>query len=127
MRFFVDNNLSPGLAKGMKGFGEDIVHLQDYFSTDADDELWLAHIGTKKWILITRDDRIRFRLSELAALREHRVGAFFMGGKHRDGCQLVQQLARNWLRMKDLADKTRKAFAFRIPPSGKKLKPLTLG
>jgi len=30
MRFFIDNNLGPQLAAGMKGFGEDVVHLTDY-------------------------------------------------------------------------------------------------
>ena len=67
MRFFVDHNLSPQLAKGMKAFG-----------------------------------------------------AFFMGGKNRNRCQLIQQLVRNWPRMKELAKKTRVPFAFRVPPSGTK-------
>lgn len=35
MRFFFDNNLSPGLARGMKGFGEDVVHLTEVFPGDA--------------------------------------------------------------------------------------------
>ena len=31
MRFFVDNNLSPKLARGMAAFGEDVTHLQDHY------------------------------------------------------------------------------------------------
>ena len=33
--------------------------------------------------------------------REYQVGAFFMGGKNLRRCQLIQQLVRNWPRMKE--------------------------
>jgi len=124
--FFVDNNLSAQLAEGMKAFGEPVVHLKQLFDPDEDDDVWLAHIGAEGMILITRDERIRFRPNELAALRDNRVGAFFLGGKNRSRCELIQQLIRNWPRMKELAEKTRRPFAFRIPPSGSKFVALPL-
>ncbi len=120
MRFFVDHNLSPQLAKGMKAFGEDVVHLTEFFPDSVDDPRYLARIGSEGWFLVTRDNRIRFRPAEWTALKEHQVGAFFMGGKNRNRCQLIQQLVRNWPRMKELAKKTRVPFAFRVPPSGTK-------
>ena len=126
MRFFLDNNLSPGLAKGMKAFGEDVVHITEIFADDTDDPDWLPHIGSEGWILITRDKRIRYRPAEWTALKEHGVGAFFMGGKQRSRCQLIQQLVRNWPRMKELAGKTQVPFAFQVPPTGTKVAPLPL-
>lgn len=126
MRFFFDNNLSPGLARGMKGFGEDVVHLTEVFPGDASDPKWLAHIGSQGWFLVTRDRRIRYRPAERKALKEHGVGAFFMGGKQRSRCQLIQQLVRNWPRIKALAEKTRVPFAFQVPPTGTKLTRLEL-
>ena len=75
---------------------------------------------------MTRDDRIRYRPAEWAALNEHRVGAFFMGGKSRNRCQLVQQLVRNWPRMKEKAGKTNVPFAFRVPPNGTRFTTLEL-
>jgi len=126
MRFFLDNNLSPGLAKGMKAFGEDVVHITEIFADDTDDPDWLPHIGSEGWILITRDQRIRYRPAEWTALKEHGVGAFFMGGKQRSRCQLIPQLVRNWPRMKELAGKTQVPFAFQVPPTGTKVAPLPL-
>ena len=126
MKFFIDINLSRGLARGMKAFGEDVIHLTEIFPEDASDTEWLAHIGSRGWCLVTRDDRIRYRPAEWAALREQGVGAFFMGGKNLSACQLVQQLVRNWPRMKKLADKTNVPFAFRVPPSGKNVKPVQI-
>ena len=59
-------------------------------------------------------------------MKEHEVGAFFMGGKNRNRCELIQQLVRNWPRMKELARKTPVPFAFQIPPSGTKFRLLPL-
>jgi len=126
MRFFVDNNLSPQLAAGMKGFGEDVVHLTEVFSSEVEDTEFLARLGSEGWYLVTRDDRIRYRPAEFTAFLEHRIGAFFMGGKNLRRCQLIQQFVRNWPRMKELARKTRRPFAFRAPPNGVKVKRLPL-
>lgn len=120
MRFFIDNNLSEQLARGMKEFGEDVVHLKEFFADDADDAVWLQRIGDEGWFLITRDDKIRHRPAEIQALRNHQVGAFFLGGKNRTRCELIQQLVRNWPRIKEYASKTKRPFACRIPPSGTK-------
>ncbi len=35
MRFFVDNNLSAKLARGMAAFGEEVTHLQDHYTPEA--------------------------------------------------------------------------------------------
>ena len=118
MRFVIDNNLSPQLAAGMKAFGEDVIHLTELVSEDAEDEVWLPRVGKEEYILITRDLNIRRRPRELSALREHKVGAFFLGGKNQDRWQIIQQVVRNWIRIKELAEHTRKPFAFRVPPSG---------
>jgi len=127
MRFFIDNNLSEQLAEGMKEFGEDVVHLKEFFADDTDDPVWLARIGSEGWFLVTRDDRVRFRPAELTALKENRVGAFFLGGKNLTRCQLIQQLVRNWPRIKEYARKTHPPFAYRVPPSGTKFVSLQLG
>lgn len=126
MRFFVDNNLGPQLAAGMKGFGEDVVHLTEFLEPNVPDTEMLARVGSEGWYLVTRDDKIRYRPAESAAIKEHQVGAFFMGGKNLSRCQLIQQLVRNWPRMKTLAAKTRRPFAFRVPPRGAQIKPIPL-
>lgn len=120
MKFFIDNNLSLQLAQGMKAFGENVDHLQNHFPNDAPDTEWLKYIGTNDFFLITRDDMIRRNPAEIAAFRSHYVGAFFLGGKNRSRCEIIQQLVRNWPRIKETASKTAKPFAYRIPPRGTK-------
>jgi hypothetical protein len=126
MRFFFDNNLSPHLANGMRAFQEDVTHLIDHFPEGVKDVDWLPVVAGNKWPLVTRDERIRKNPAELMAIRKHSVGAFFLGGKNRSRCELIQQLVRNWPRMKELAVKTNPPFAFRIPPAGTKIERLSL-
>ncbi|HEX9732147.1 MAG TPA: DUF5615 family PIN-like protein [Thermoanaerobaculia bacterium] len=126
MKFFIDNNLSEHLARGMKAFGEDVEHLKDRFPAATSDPEWLQYLGTQGILLITRDERVRWRPVELESLLRHKVGAFFLGGKNRNRCELIQQLVRNWSQMKDWASKTPRPFAMRVPPQGTKFKRIPL-
>lgn len=126
MKFIVDNNIGPGVARGMRCFGEDVTHLTEHFRDDVSDPEWLARAGRKGWFVLTRDDRIRSRPNELAAVKQHGIGLFFLAGKNRTKCQIIQQLIRNWPRIKDLACQDRPPFAIRVPPTGTKLVRLPL-
>ena len=105
----------------MKAFGEDVMHLTEEFSQDANDSEWLPYVGDHNLILVTRDLKVRRRPFELKALKEHKVGVFFLGGKSRTKCELIQQLVRNWPRMKYLAESTGRPFVYHIPPRGTKI------
>jgi len=126
MRFFFDNNLSAKLAHGMREFGEDVVHLTDHFPQNAVDSEWLPFVGEHALVLVTRDEKIRWKPAELRAVKNFKVGAFFLGGKKLDRCQLIQQIVRNWPRMKEIARSERRPFAIRIPPHGSRFTHLTL-
>ncbi len=126
MTFFIDANLGEQIARGMQGFGEDVVHLKDCFDEGEADEVWLKHIGAKGWFLLTRDERIRWKPAERAALRTHNIGAFFLGGKNLKRWQLIEQVVRNWTRIQQLARSTQPPFAYRVPPHGTKINALEL-
>lgn len=127
MTFLFDNNLSPQLAAGLQGFGEAAIHLRDISLQDAPDVELIRYAGENGHPLVTRDERVRWKPAELRALRQHKVGVFFVAGKNRTRCELIQQLVRSWPQMKALAAKTRAPFAFRVPPTGGKLTQLPLG
>lgn len=126
MRFFFDNNVSIHLAHGMREFGEDVEHLKDRFPQNAADSEWLQYVGENEMILITRDEKIRWRPAELVAVRRFKVAAFFLGGKTLSRCELIQQVVRNWPQMKQVAAAESRPFAFRIPPHGTKFTRLHL-
>jgi len=80
MTFFFDANLSVQLVRGLREFGEDVAQLTEHFPEGEADEAWLREIGARGWFLVTRDERLRWRPAEKAALTRQRVGAFFLGG-----------------------------------------------
>lgn len=126
MTYFFDNCLSPKISRGLKAFGEDVVHLLDYFHEDAKDTEILEFIGNKNMVLITKDERIRWNEAERKAIHKYKVGSFFLGGKNLNGWQIIEQVIRNWLMIKEFAETTNKPFAFKVPPHGKKITTLNL-
>jgi hypothetical protein len=124
--FFFDNNVSKKIVEGLKAFGEEVVHLQDKFPEDSADIEWLQYVGEKGFVLITRDERVRRNPAEIAAIKKFRVATFFLGGSHLDRCRLIQQVVRNWPRIKELSGRTQPPFAYRIPPTGTKFTQIPL-
>lgn len=124
MTFFLDNNLSPRLAKAGTEIGEKVTHLTEIFAPDTPDEDWLRWVGDKGYFLVTRDDRIRWRPAQIAALKRHAVGAFFLGGDHLSRCQIIQTLVKHWPRIRDLAAATRRPFGFCVPSRGSRIERL---
>jgi uncharacterized protein with PIN domain len=47
-----------------------VIAHDDVFAQDTDDEVWLKIAGERGWVVLTRDDRIRYRPSEQRALVE---------------------------------------------------------
>lgn len=116
MKFFFDNNISEHLSNGLKAFGEDVIHLKELFPENEKDINWLKHIGENKVFLITRDEHVRFNPTELKTMKQNNVGAFFISGKNLSRCKIIQQVVRNWPRIKKLAAKTKTPFFSKFHP-----------
>lgn len=126
MTIIFDENLSVGLVKGLREFGEDVHHITEYFPAGTPDEEWLKFIGENGWFLITRDKRIRRRPIEKEALKRYKIGTFFLGGKRIGGWDMIKQVVVMWQRIKELAITTSVPFAYIIPPRGSKIEKLAL-
>lgn len=126
--YFFDNNLSPYLASGMRTFGEDVCHLTDLFPRDTKDPVWLPEIGARGLILVSHDTKIRKKPIEIALVKQHLVGGFFLinkeGGGHTAGrCAIIEQLVRHWRLMKREAAARPRPFLFAVSRFGTKLTP----
>lgn len=47
-----------------------VIAHDDMFSQDVDDEVWLREAGRRGWVVLTRDDKIRYRPGEQQASTE---------------------------------------------------------
>ena len=53
----------------------------DHFPQNAQDPEWLTAAGRKNWIVVTRDERIRYRVAERQAIRRAEVRAFVLAAQ----------------------------------------------
>jgi predicted nuclease of predicted toxin-antitoxin system len=91
----------------------------DHFPQAAKDPEWLAAAGENEWIVVTRDERIRYRLLEKEALRRARVRAFVLAAQ---GNLRAEMLAGNFLKalpkIRRLVQKQKPPFIAKISRSG---------
>lgn len=83
-RFFVDEN-DLALGKALAEAHGDVVYpghpgLPEVPRGALDDE-WLPIVGVRRLVVITRDQRIRYRAGEKRAWIEHRVRGFVLTGR----------------------------------------------
>jgi hypothetical protein len=67
------------IADKLRQSGAKVEIHDDHFPQDAADEHWIAKVGKKGWVVLTKDDRIRYRPAALDAYRRHEVRVFIFG------------------------------------------------
>ncbi len=83
------------MAGALRKAGLNVEIHDDHFAADAKDEEWLTVAGQKQWIVITRDERIRYRAAAKQAIRRAKVRAFFLTAQ---GDLRAEMLADNFLK-----------------------------
>ncbi len=66
------------MAAVLRAAGLKVEIHDDHLPQDAEDPEWLTLAGKNNWIVITRDERIRYRRAQMEALRRARVRAFVL-------------------------------------------------
>ena len=69
------------------------VH-DDHFPPDASDAEWLRAVGQRGWVVLTKDERIRRRPLERAALLDAGVRAFVLTARGMSGADMGQAFVR---------------------------------
>lgn len=83
--FFVDRSLGGRVVAGaLRAAGVDVRAHDDVFAQDTDDEVWLADVGDRGWIVLTKDVLIRRDSLQRQVLLAANVAAFVFA---RGGCQ----------------------------------------
>src|SRR6059058_3642348 len=96
LTFFLDRQLGRyKMAAVLRAAGLHVEVHDDHFQQDALDPEWLAAVGERKWIVVTRDERIRYRVAEKQAIRRAKVRAFVLTAQ---GNLRAEMLAEIFLR-----------------------------
>jgi hypothetical protein len=73
--FFLDRSLGvePIRAELIKAGLVVEIH-DDHFARDEEDRVWLQRVGEWGWVVLTKDQRLRYRPLEIAALHQQSQG-----------------------------------------------------
>ena len=75
--FFCDRSLGHHkVPDRLRQVHSAVIAHDDVFAQDTDDEVWLRKAGERGWVVLTRDDRIRYRPAEQRALIEAETAVF---------------------------------------------------
>jgi hypothetical protein len=79
--FFTDRDLGNRFPDILSSAGLRVERHSDHFRPDSPDEEWLGVIGSRGWVAVTHDTRIRYKPNELEAVARHKVRLLVVVGK----------------------------------------------
>ena len=89
--FFVDRSLGvEPLRSGLIGEGLTVEIQDDHFPRDEDDSVWLSVVGKRGWVVLTKDQRLRYRPLEIAALRSSGARVFVLVAGNLRGSEIAE-------------------------------------
>lgn len=92
--FFFDRSLGKVTARRLREAGYTVHLIADFYESDARDvldEIWIAEGCARGWVLLSKDQRIRYRTSELDALQGGHL--FCLSSGNMD----IEEMARAFL------------------------------
>jgi predicted nuclease of predicted toxin-antitoxin system len=120
--FFLDRSLGKKkVAQALRQAGAVVEVHADHFPSDARDEDWLQVVGSRGWIVLTKDERIRYRPNERRALLRAGVRAFILTGRNLTGEEMGEVFVASLRRMTKLVHQRRGAFIAAVTRAGVRL------
>jgi hypothetical protein len=88
--FFIDRSLGVEPIRGkLADAGLKLEIHDDHFPRDEEDRKWLQTVGDLGWIVLTKDQRLRYRPLEIAALRASRARVFVLTAGNLRGIDIA--------------------------------------
>jgi hypothetical protein len=106
------------VAQALRNAGETVEIHDDHFLPDAKDAEWLIEVGRKGWIVLTKDDRIRYRATEQQALRNAGVRAFVLASAQLRGSEMAEAYVKALPKMKRLLKNRPGPFIAKVTRGG---------
>jgi hypothetical protein len=117
--FFIDRSLGKkAIAERLRQTDIKVEIHDDHFPQDAPDQEWLAQVGRRGWIVITKDDKIRYRPIEVAAYRANNLRVFILGSGELKAEEMAAAIVKAMPKILRLVARTAPPFFARITRTG---------
>lgn len=90
----------------------------NYFQQDEPDEYWLQVVGAWGWDVIGHDSRHHIRAKELEAIKQHRMGCFYLWGAQEKSWEKARCLLNAYEGIREAIANAPRPFIYRILKSG---------
>jgi hypothetical protein len=117
---YLDENLcnSRAIQDTLTRLGVRFERHLAHFPSGTPDETWLPLVGSKDWVLLTCDKRIRYNLLEKRALTEYAVREFVFTSGNMSGQDMAAALEFALPEMRHLSSKIEPPFVAAITRTG---------
>jgi predicted nuclease of predicted toxin-antitoxin system len=120
LTFFIDRCLGKEpLASSLRALDWNIELHDDHFPQDAPDTLWLSEAGQRGWIVLSKDQRIRFRPLEREMLVESRCRVFILTAGSLSSRQIADIFVRAAPKIERMARQQPPPFQAYVSAMGK--------
>ena len=130
MILFWDKNLPKSIPMALQlvkpTFGADYVGVEYYLQhfplsdryPEGGDDRWLHEVGAWGWIVITQDWHLHTKQNELFAIKQHKIGCFYMWGARNTKWEVIRCFFRAYNRIIAAASSTQKPFIYSVTKTG---------
>lgn len=122
MIFFFDRSIGTAIPKALREYlkppGIEIEYHQIYFAQNEKDDIWLPQVGSRDWFVIGQDYAYHEKPAELAAIKAHNIGAFYLWGAEQPKWETMRVFAKAYDKITEAADDTDRPFVYRVHRSG---------
>ena len=116
---FIDRDTwSHVLDNALRAAGIRFVAHREVFAPDAPDTQWIAEVGRRGWVVVTRDKNIRRRPNELRAVRDAGVLMFALTSGNLSAAETATAIIKAWPSITREAVQTSLPALFSISRSG---------
>jgi len=84
------------------------------FEDEKPDDEWLSIIGPKRWIVCSHDKKWQDESLAVAAIKQHKIGCFYLYGANSKNFFKVGSLAYNFAKLRRVLGKERPPFIYRV-------------
>ena len=119
LTLFLDRNLGKHIiARKLRSAGMKVEVHDDHLPQDAPDEEWVALVGRKAWVAITKDKNVRYRTAELDSIKRHLARVLVIRIKDATGSDIAELLVKGRRRIAHFVAKTVAPFVGGIDRNG---------
>lgn len=117
--FFIDRSLGKHLIAGaLRQSGLAVEVHDDHLAEDAPDEAWIALVGERRWLAVTKDRNVRYRAGEIEAIRHHGARVLVLRAKRSTAAEMAEILIGARSRIERFVSRNDAPFVAGIDRSG---------